>query len=50
MFDTKAIIQRCDRDADRADEYGLYTTANTLYLAARELERLLKLNTERKGQ
>ncbi len=39
-IDTKALIERCDIHALKADDAGLYTTANTLWLAARRLEEL----------
>lgn len=40
MITTADIIKRCDHHAEKADAAGQFETANTLYMAARELERL----------
>jgi hypothetical protein len=39
-IDTRALIERCDIHADKADDAGMYTISNTLWLAARRLEQL----------
>jgi len=42
IFTTREIIRRCYEHSDTADANGLYTIGNTLYIAARELERLVR--------
>jgi hypothetical protein len=41
MTTTRDIITRCDRDAERLEVAGHGEAANTMYMAARELERLM---------
>jgi hypothetical protein len=41
MTTTRDIITRCDRDAERLEIAGQGEAANTMYMAARELERLM---------
>jgi hypothetical protein len=37
---TRDIVVRCDRESERMEIAGQGDAANTLYMAARELERL----------
>jgi hypothetical protein len=39
---TQDIVRRRDQHAESADLHGHYTIANTLYLAAREIERMIR--------
>lgn len=41
-IDLPTLIERCEIHANKADDAGLYTTANTLWLAARALRAIEK--------